>query len=210
MPSSPGWRKLTCQAGAIPKGVAMQSLKRILTRNWTRHKLEIEYSNSAASWTVGFSVQFGNGPHAVASFFRKVTYLFKILIGGMSNSSLTVKILLHTGAGQNVINKDFLPPALKHIVKSILSPQLQTASRKVVHIEGTMPLLICMSNQGVRNLLGIDETLAVDVLLWVSSIDRCKCAIHPTEQRVIRWHSRPGSTLLTNRWLTRLTPKLLY
>lgn len=45
-------------------------------------------------------VQFDDGPHDVASFFRKLTNLVRLPIGATSNALLTVVRLLDTGAGR--------------------------------------------------------------------------------------------------------------
>lgn len=53
----------------------------------------------------GFNVHFDDGPHDVASSFRKSTYPFKISVVVSPNTLLSVESLLHTGASLNIISK---------------------------------------------------------------------------------------------------------
>lgn len=55
----------------------------------------------------GFNIQFDNGSPKVAYLFRKMTYLAKTTIGGLSNTSLAVARFLDSGCSRDLINKDF-------------------------------------------------------------------------------------------------------
>lgn len=80
----------------------------------------------------------------------------------------------------------------------IKSLQLQTASRKVVNIEVTMPLFIGMGDPRVRAWFGLFENLAIDVLLRALFIDRCIRKVFYTESKIVLWHSRAVAIISTN------------
>lgn len=97
-----------------------------------------------------FSVQFGVCLHDVTSFFCQATYGVKTSIVVTSNDLLTVPVLLDTGAGPNLINKDLLQPAWTESVKSIQSSLLRTAIRKVMNVKKIVPLFLCIGDIHVR------------------------------------------------------------
>lgn len=116
-------------------------------------------------------VQFDDGLHDVASFFRKPTYRFEISADVLSNALRTMTSLLDTDVVHNLVNKDFLGQAWKESIKSSKSPQLRTGSREKVNIEGIVAEFIPMGDLRVRPWIGIVENLSVDVLLETSFID---------------------------------------
>lgn len=64
-----------------------------------------------------------------------------------------------------MVVKDFLPPVLEESVKLIKELQLRTIIRKVVNVEGIVPLFICIGDLHVHNRFGTVKYLAVSILL---------------------------------------------
>lgn len=48
--------------------------------------------------------------------------------------------LVHVGAGPDLVNKVFLPPAWRRSMGTIKSPPLPTANRKIVSVKEIVPL----------------------------------------------------------------------
>lgn len=118
-------------------------------------------------------------------------------VGVSSNALLIFSSFLDTGAGPNLISKDFLLQTWKDSLKSIKSPQPRMANRKVVKIEGNMLLFIPMSELPVRNWFGIVENPAVEVLFKTSIIDQCIRRIFPTECKIVPRHLKPVAIIST-------------
>lgn len=85
---------------------------------------------------------------------------------------LSVSFLVDTSASLNLVNKDFLLPASRKSRNTFKSPLLCTASRKVVSVEGTVPLFVRMRDIHVRAWFGIVDNLAIDVLHG-TSLNKC-------------------------------------
>lgn len=76
-------------------------------------------------------------------------------------------------------------------MKTIKSLPLCNASQELVPIEGIVPLSAPTGDLRVRSWFGVVESLAVNVLLGMSFIDRCIRGIFPSVPKIVRWHSRP-------------------
>lgn len=57
------------------------------------------------------SVQLADGPYDAVLFICKETYCIQVYVRISSNAILTVACLVDTGAGPNLVNKDFLSHA---------------------------------------------------------------------------------------------------
>lgn len=85
-------------------------------------------------------VHWDDGSYDVESFPCMALYGVQIFVSITLIAMCTVASIVDTGAGSKLVNKNFLPPALRKSLKTIKSPQLPPANRKVVFVEGTVPL----------------------------------------------------------------------
>lgn len=146
--------------------------------------------------------------YVIASFFRKPTYRVRISVGVTSQSMMTVASLFDTGAGPNLVNKSFIPRNWHRYVEPIEQPQLRTATREHVNVEGVIPMFVRIGDLRVRAWFGVVENLAVDILVGTSFIDRCIRGIFPTERKIVPWHSRPVSILTSSSNISSKFPRV--
>lgn len=133
----------------------------------------------------------------MASFFCKTTYQVEISISATLNVLLSAASLLDMGAGPNLTNKDFQPPAWKESIRLIELPQLSSSIRDVLSIEGLGPLFICIGNLRLRAWFEIVEDLATEVFPGTSFTDRCILRIVPIEREIVPWHMKPVANIST-------------
>lgn len=107
----------------------------------------------------------------------------------------TVESLLNRSVGPNLISKDFLPPARRKSVTSIKSPLPQPENGMVRNIECIVLLFVFIDDLRLCPGLATRETLAVDVLLGKSFMDRTIHSIIPTEQKVVLCHLRSAAII---------------
>lgn len=129
------------------------------------------------------NVQCDGSAKDLISFFCKLFYCIQISNGYPTNTSLTVAILLNTGASPSLINLDLLLSTWKDSVKSIKALQLQAASSKIVNQEVVVLVLICVGDLQVPTWFGIVKNFVVNVFLRTSFFNKCVREILPLQKK---------------------------
>lgn len=81
--------------------------------------------------------------------------------------------LVHTRAGPNLINGDYLNPQWKSGTKLLKLPKLKLATKGLSKIQGLIPLVIQIGDLQVRTWFGIVQDLPVNETLGTTIIDKC-------------------------------------
>lgn len=87
-------------------------------------------------------VQYEECLHDSSSFFCKLTYSVRILIGITSNSQLTLACLLDTGARASLVQMVFLPGTLEESIEMIKPPLLRTENHEVFNFKVIVSLFV--------------------------------------------------------------------
>lgn len=93
------------------------------------------------------TVMWKDSPYDVASFLHKATYRIRISVYIFSNFTLTGASLVCTGAGLELVKKDFIRTARKKSMNKNKPPPLCSANREVVTVERIVPLYIRMGHK---------------------------------------------------------------
>ena len=131
----------------------------------------------------------------IIALFQKRNYKIRISWGTKSNSLSPKTVVLDTGAGPNLVNRNDLPREWMKKIRLIRNVKLTSASRNAMNLVGVLPLFIRMGDLKVRVWFGVVENLAVPVLLGTSYIDRFVQGIFPQERKVVPNDSRPVAIL---------------
>jgi len=129
------------------------------------------------------------------SLFKKRNYKIGISVGVQASITHPVTCVLDTGAGPNLINKDFLPPSWTDKIRPAQDPGLIAATRQAVSIEGVILLHVRVGELRVRVWFGVVSKLAVPALLGTSFIDSFIRAILPLDRKILPLHSPPVAIL---------------
>ena len=95
--------------------------------------------------------------------FKKRNYKVRLTVGINSTVAHPVTSVLDTGAGPNLINKDFLPTQWHSNIRPMKDPGLVGATKQAVVMQGVILLHVCLGELRVRVWFGIVERLAFKV-----------------------------------------------
>lgn len=125
------------------------------------------------------------------TLFQKRNYKVCLTIGIQPSVMRPVIGILDTGAGPNLVAKDFLPSEWQQRIKPIRDPGLVAATKEAMVLQEMILLCVRLGDLEVRAWFGVVDRLAVRLLLGTSFIDRFVKAIFPQDKCLLPMQSKP-------------------
>lgn len=118
-------------------------------------------------------------------FFKKQNYKIEVSVGRSSKLMLTLKAILDTGAGPNLISAHRVPASWAPYVKPVKLPRLVSASKQSLSVIGFIQLVTRIGELKVRIPFLVVTKLVTDMILGTSFLDRYVKAIIPGNRKVL-------------------------
>lgn len=127
----------------------------------------------------------------VGEMFRKHNYRVVAHVAGPDDSFSPHVVDLDTGAGPNLVAREWLTPAMQRAVIAFKSPSLTAATKHRLEIKGVIQLTIRLGDLTVPVWFVVAESFAVSLLLGTAFVDRYVRRIDPISRTVTPQDSRP-------------------
>jgi len=115
---------------------------------------------------------------------RRENYKVFASIGCSPLASTTVRAILDTGAGPNLVHADVLPRSALDSLRTGKLPTVRDASRRALTILGALPLYLRLGSLQVKVWFLVATNLAAQCILGTSFVDRYVRAIYPRLRKV--------------------------
>lgn len=122
-------------------------------------------------------------------FLTKLLCTVRIGIAFKKKVLHLTKCLVDTGTEPNSGDEDYLKPQLKWRIRRFESPELGTATKKLIKIEGVITLVVHMEDLQVQAWFRIVKNLPVKALIGTTYINKCIQLIFLIERKIIPEHS---------------------
>ena len=103
----------------------------------------------------------------------------------------TVKAVLDTGAGPNIVHQKILPPGWQNRLIRTELPHIADANRNRIALVGALDLHVHVGDIHVRSRFLVTSNLAAECILGTSFIGKHVKAILPQRKRVLLQEGRP-------------------
>ena len=122
---------------------------------------------------------------------RHENYKVVCSVGLQSTRMHTVKAVLDTGAGPNIVHQKILPPGCQNRLIRTELPHIADANRNRIALVGALDLHVHVGDIHVRSRFLVTSNLAAECILGTSFIGKHVKAILPQRKRVLLQEGRP-------------------